>query len=860
MGAESGLRQEQRSDVKAHQRQAVDMFSTAGRCLCLVPLLISWRVVDTAFSFWIRPNSLRRPGAATGALRAVESYVPDAWTSNQSRVQARVPDGQSGVTVRGDESRAAPDVLGVLLGSKGRGPFSLEDIRTLLSHELDLWRNSPKAATAVLNPLANKGLWDVSEKILLVMREGRVEINVFHASCVVSACEKGGQWQLALSYLRKLPQFALSPDRIVYNAAISACKKGGQWQLSLILLKEMPLLALFPNEISYNSAMSSCAQGAQWEVALALLREMPVTRVCINEVSCNAAITACEKGSQWQLALSLLGEMPGATLSPDLFSYSSAISACEKGGQWPFALHLLREMPQSRVRPNEISYNAAISACEKGAEWTLALELLSEMLQSTELHPDTISYNAAISACEKGGQWQAALQLMSDLARVRLMPDIITYNSAISACEKGGEWPRALTLLCELTHARLRPDTISYNAAINACKRGGQWQRALSLFREMPHSKVPANEFSYLAAIGACDRGGQWQRALGLLAEMSKKGVAPHESSYNAAISACEESGQWQQALAVMSSMQQAQLKPGGISWGSLLSAMGRGASSEDAMHALMLDLRGTWASSSPARLGIEGALRQLAVEAGDSSVQILQEAPGVLALSKPAGMTSEHALELVSNRLLRAGCASELSLVSRLDVPTSGVMPVALGGAMSGATQWLQAQFAARQVAKEYLCLCFGKSLGLKGTEGVIDSPLLTSRFWHGQKGPRVICSSLGKEAKTLYQVLNVFDLPETSSLVDIPPDAERRVVTLLLARPLTGRTHQIRAHLASIGRPVLGDEAYGGALDVRWCPRLFLHCRSVLLTDLQGAPFKPEASLPQELLQVLSQLGAKD
>jgi len=227
------------------------------------------------------------------------------------------------------------------------------------------------------------------------------------------------------------------------------------------------------------------------------------------------------------------------------------------------------------------------------------------------------------------------------------------------------------------------------------------------------------------------------------------------------------------------------------------------------------------------------------------SQLHVVLEAPGVLALFKPSGMTSEELRDKLSDILRADGHADDVTLVSRLDAPTSGVLPVALGTAQSGSAKWMHAQFAARQVSKEYLCLCAGLSLGPVGSMGEINKPLLVVER-EGQ-GPSAVPSDLGKPAVTRYQVCEVF-----------PWLGHDDVLMLLLVRPQTGRKHQIRAHLASIGRPLVGDVAYGGSRSATGvqCPRLFLHCRKLSLIDLAGAPFEPEAPLSAELLDVLSQL----
>ncbi|CAE7928194.1 unnamed protein product [Symbiodinium sp. KB8] len=71
-------------------------------------------------------------------------------------------------------------------------------------------------------------------------------------------------------------------------------------------------------------------------------------------------------------------------------------------------------------------------------------------------------------------------------------------------------------------------------------------------------------------------------------------------------------------------------------------------------------------------------------------------------------------------------------------------------------------------------------------------------------------------------------------------------QALALLAVRPMTGRLHQIRVHLASLGSPIVGDNAYGGCSLAG--SRLFLHCRSVSLKDLSGSPFKPKYPLPED------------
>eukprot|EP00913_Durusdinium_trenchii_P029176 g27352.t1 len=98
-----------------------------------------------------------------------------------------------------------------------------------------------------------------------------------------------------------------------------------------------------------------------------------------------------------------------------------------------------------------------------------------------------------------------------------------------------------------------------------------------------------------------------------------------------------------------------------------------------------------------------------------------LATSSGVIAISKPAGVTTEDLVEALQEQCQPHG---SLRIVSRLDHPTSGVLPLAVGIEGSMEANWLRAQFAGRLVSKEYLCLCEGAPFGARGT---INAPLLT-------------------------------------------------------------------------------------------------------------------------------------
>jgi 23S rRNA pseudouridine1911/1915/1917 synthase len=172
--------------------------------------------------------------------------------------------------------------------------------------------------------------------------------------------------------------------------------------------------------------------------------------------------------------------------------------------------------------------------------------------------------------------------------------------------------------------------------------------------------------------------------------------------------------------------------------------------------------------------------------------------------------------------------------IVHRLDKGTSGLLMVARTPEARAA---LTTQLANRQVGREYLALVAGT---VESDEGLIDAPLARSE----NDPTRMRVQVGGRPARTRYRV-------ETRHAVPVP-------TTLLRCRLETGRTHQIRVHLASIGHPVVGDDRYGGSGVQRWQPlppgRAFLHAAALSFDHpITGERLSFSSTLPEDLLSVL-------
>jgi len=217
-----------------------------------------------------------------------------------------------------------------------------------------------------------------------------------------------------------------------------------------------------------------------------------------------------------------------------------------------------------------------------------------------------------------------------------------------------------------------------------------------------------------------------------------------------------------------------------------------------------------------------------------------------VAVVDKPAGLVVHpgaggEGATLVHGLLARfpgivsigAGEAHRPGIVHRLDKGTSGLLAVAL---TAGAYHSLVAQLKARAVERRYLALVRGR---VEAPSGLVDAPLAPA----AADPTRMAVSARGREARTRYQVLERFEDPAP--------------LTLLECRLETGRTHQIRVHLAAIGHPVVGDARYGGGAGDLHAPRPFLHAHRLAFDHPAGGErLTFSSALPPDLQALIGRL----
>lgn len=242
-------------------------------------------------------------------------------------------------------------------------------------------------------------------------------------------------------------------------------------------------------------------------------------------------------------------------------------------------------------------------------------------------------------------------------------------------------------------------------------------------------------------------------------------------------------------------------------------------------------------------------ALERLVVEStdavaaapGEVGFDVVYADDDVLVVNKPVGLVTHpgagvHATTLVGGLLERypeladlptqgCGTSDRPGIVHRLDKETSGLLVVARS---PRAYRSLTEQLAARTAKRTYLALALGT---LGAAHGVIDAPIGRS----GRDPTRMAVANAGRAARTSYTVLRRFTEPLEATELEL--------------RLETGRTHQIRVHLAAIGHPVLGDGRYGGARRSSGVTRLMLHAlRLGFVAPGSGEPLEFEMPPPEE------------
>lgn len=216
---------------------------------------------------------------------------------------------------------------------------------------------------------------------------------------------------------------------------------------------------------------------------------------------------------------------------------------------------------------------------------------------------------------------------------------------------------------------------------------------------------------------------------------------------------------------------------------------------------------------------------------------RIVYEDDGLIVLDKPSGIAvhggSGEAFGVIE-AMREATGKKYLELVHRIDKDTSGLLMIAK---KRSTLKTLQEQLREKTLQKTYLCLVTG---WLKNDEQLIDKPLLKYTLENGERRVKIDNKNpQSKPSQTKIKVLQRLTIHD-------------KKVSLVEAKPLTGRTHQIRVHLASLGHALLGDDKYNPQ-DKTGVRRLCLHAYQLEIPDYETI----SVDLPNDLQQLLKEIN---
>lgn len=248
-----------------------------------------------------------------------------------------------------------------------------------------------------------------------------------------------------------------------------------------------------------------------------------------------------------------------------------------------------------------------------------------------------------------------------------------------------------------------------------------------------------------------------------------------------------------------------------------------------------------------PAREAAKPRARALTPEQiAEAKAMVIHETRAAIVLNKPPGLATQGGSKTTKHvdGLLDAfveGNAPRPRLVHRLDKDTSGVLLIAR---TPGSAASFSKRFASRSARKVYWALVVGKP---DLAEGVIDAPLAKQPGTGGEK--MHIDEENGAAAKTRYRVVD--SAGQRASWVEL--------------EPLTGRTHQLRVHMAAIGHPIVGDGKYGGPdafLTGAVSRKMHLHARRLIISEPKtgegtGGKLDVTAELPPHFAASMEVLG---
>lgn len=457
--------------------------------------------------------------------------------------------------------------FGSLLSAMARTGQVDQAVRLLRTMERDhgvapnaVCYNAAVSAAANAKPTARP---DTALQILDMAASKGCPMTVVGYNAAVSAAARAGDWQGAIRLLETMLDENSSdgdgdaaeddnsgnskniriprPDVVTYGTILTACERGGQWELLLRYADECTEQAGFDlDPLALTAVLHACQQLKQADAAVEYLERMKAwkeqqhqhtkyqktsgrerlgTRQPLqgpDAVAYRLTISACARGGAWRKGIQVLDEYCDTFLNDNrhknnnnsdghVVAFTSAINGCEYAGKWRQAFQLLERMRRTGVEPNEMTFAAVIGACATACAnndgndeedqasprnqplpQRMALQLLNVLKKDpSAVNPNMQVYNNAIRTCAESLDLEGAMQLFEDAQAGGLIPTQVTYGSLMTACERIGNMEGAGKVFKLMRETGVKPNEIVYGAAISCCRKAGQAERAVLLLRKM---------------------------------------------------------------------------------------------------------------------------------------------------------------------------------------------------------------------------------------------------------------------------------------------------------------------------------------------------------------------------------------
>ena len=405
----------------------------------------------------------------------------------------------------------------------------------------------------VLSELANNDMIDEAKKIMVKMKEAKIEPNKLYYAGMATVAQKSADWKRALGLLRDIESRGRVPDIFCYNKCIGACGDAEKLNEALSIFDSMHEHGVLPNIITYTAIIKACGKCGNWEKALEILQSMEGNKTTPNVITWTAALHACGSNGQLEQCFHMLEAMKAKGIQPNVFTYTSTLNACAASFNASHVVHILNVAQSDGVAITSGMIGSAINTFGLVGRLEDALDLLMVCETRYNVPFDEKILNCVIAACARNSEPEKAAEIFSIFPERGFNPDIFTICSLISAYGAKGKWPEALALVDSLPQYKIAPDDAILNAAITACGNGGESATVITILNTMDSKwGVKPSTKTFNAAIGALATCGKWREALDLLESMEGLGAKPDVGTINTALGSLSKLGKFDELVAVM--------------------------------------------------------------------------------------------------------------------------------------------------------------------------------------------------------------------------------------------------------------------------------------------------------------------